>query len=451
MSLWRACRAELGPLMSLAVPLVAGLTASTMLLVIDTAMLGPLGEIPLAAASLTFSVLVIFYAGLYGFMMPVGVLIGQAHGARDAQRVAEIVRHGVWVGATAGTVCAATMAGFLWLLPYLGQPPQVVAAIGPYWLCVALSLIPFATRLAYKQALDSIDRPWSGVGLMLVNVAIHVALNFVLIEGRLGLPALGLTGVGIATLVGELACLAATAAFWRRGPWMGTYRLAVRFTPGAAAEQFREGMPMATQYVLEAGAFAVSGIMIGWLGATALAANQIVFSIVAVLYMLPLGMAGATAIRIAQAAGEHAHHRIAPIGFAANGVVTLWMIAFTVLLIVAGGHIAGALVDEPAIIALAAAMFAVVGVMQIFDGIQSVSLGALRGLLDSRWPTRVSLVAYWLIALPAGWLLAFPLGFGASGLWAGFGLGLAIAAVALLWRFAHKSAPGAMTERGSRA
>jgi MATE family multidrug resistance protein len=326
-----------------------------------------------------------------------------------------------------------------------------VAVIGPYWLCAALSLIPFSVRLAYKQALDSIDRAWSGVTLMLVTVIIHIAFNWLLIEGRLGLPALGLAGVGVATLVGECAGLAAMAAFWRRGRWMGAYRIAAPWRRASVLVHMREGMPMGVQYVLEAGAFAASGIMIGWLGATALAANQIVFSVAAVLFMLPLGMAGATSIRIAQAAGERAQERIGPIGFAANGLVTLWMIAFTIALTAAGAPIARQFVDDPAIIALAAIMFAVVGAMQVFDGVQSVSLGALRGLLDSRWPTRVSLVAYWLVALPAGWLLAFPLGFGAAGLWGGFGVGLAVAAAALLWRFAQKSAPGAIGPRHTAA
>jgi multidrug resistance protein, MATE family len=446
--LLRACRAELGPLISLAVPLVSGLTAAAILPTVDTAMLGPFGEIPLAALSLTYSVLVIFYAGLYGFMQPVGVLVGLAHGARDAARVADVVHHGLWLGAAAGMVCAALMAGLLWLLPYLGQPPQVVAVLGPYWLCVAASLIPFGMRLAYKQALDSIDRPWAGVALLLVALAVHIALNWMLIEGWLGFPALGLAGVGIATLLGDLACLAATAAFWRRGRWMGAYRIAAPWRSASARSHLREGTPMGIQYALEAGAFAATGIMIGWLGATALAANQIVFSVASLLFMLPLGLAGATAIRIAQAAGEDAHARIGPIGFAANGVVTAWMIAFTVLLTAAGAPIARLFVDDPAIVALAAVMFAVVGAMQVFDGVQSVSLGALRGLLDSRWPTRVSLIAYWLIALPAGWLLAFPLGYGAPGLWAGFGIGLAVAAVALFRRFAHKT--GAVARRGAQ-
>jgi len=214
----------------------------------------------------------------------------------------------------------------------------------------------------------------------------------------------------------------------------------VRLHRNGFAEQSREGVPMGLQYLAEGGALAVAGVMIGLLGATALAANQIVFSVASVLYMLPLGMAGAVGIRIAQVLGAGEAWRVQPIGLTAMGLVTVWTVLFTTVLVVAGGEIAGAFVEDRAVVAVATAMFLAVGVMQVFDGIQSVSLGALRALLDNRWPTAVTLTAYWLLALPFGWLLAIPLGFGAAGFWAGFAFGLAVAALLLLTRFLRTGA-----------
>ena len=192
---------------------------------------------------------------------------------------------------------------------------------------------------------------------------------------------------------------------------------------------------MGLQYLAEGGALAVAGVMIGLLGATALAANQIVLSVVSVLYMLPLGMAGAVGIRIGQVLGAGETSRVRPIGLTAMGLVTLWTLMFTTVLVIAGEDIAAAFIEDRAVVAVATAMFLAVGVMQVFDGIQSVSLGALRALLDNRWPTAVTLTSYWLLALPFGWLLAMPLGFGAAGFWGGFALGLAVAATLLLTRF----------------
>jgi MATE family multidrug resistance protein len=196
---------------------------------------------------------------------------------------------------------------------------------------------------------------------------------------------------------------------------------------------------MATQYLLEGGSAAIGGLMIGLFGAVALAANQIASSVTSILYMLPLGMSAAVSIRIAQAAGGGMPGRLASIGYAGIGLVTIWTAGFTVLLVVLGDVIAGLIVSDPVLIAAAATFFVVFAIMQVVDGVQSVALGALRGILDNDWPTMVSLIAYWLIALPVAWVVAFPLGFGAPGVWAGFGTGLAVAAVALLWRFRSKT------------
>ncbi|HNI82229.1 MAG TPA: MATE family efflux transporter, partial [Rhodocyclaceae bacterium] len=190
--------------------------------------------------------------------------------------------------------------------------------------------------------------------------------------------------------------------------------------------------PMGLQYLAEGGALSVAGVLIGLLGAAALAANQIVFSVASVVYMLPLGMAGAVAVRIGQAVGAGESLRVRPIGMAAIGLVTLWTVAISVLLLAGGERIARTFVDDATVIGIASSMFVAVGLMQVFDGVQSVSLGALRALLDNRWPTAVTLGAYWALALPLGWLLAVPLGQGAAGFWAGFAVALSIAAVLLL-------------------
>jgi MATE family multidrug resistance protein len=207
-----------------------------------------------------------------------------------------------------------------------------------------------------------------------------------------------------------------------------------RTTVSAFRVQVREGTPMALQYVLEGGALALAGLMIGWLGATALAANQIVQSVTSVLYMLPLGMAGAVSIRVSQAAGAGAHGRLPAIAYTALGLVSIWMLSFTVLLVLVGEGVALLFVSDPAVVLVAAVAFVAVGLMQILDGIQSVSLGALRGILDNDWPTGVSLVGYWVIAMPAGYFAGFVLDWGVAGVWVGFGVGLLVASVLLVWR-----------------
>ncbi len=444
MTLARASRAEVPSLIRLAVPLVSGLTASSMLMLTDTWMLGPLGAVALACASLTGSVILILWSSLYGFLAPVGILVARAFGAADYPRVASVVAHGRWLGFAIGTLSFLAMVAVLPILPMLGQPREVVAIIGPYWVAMALVMIPYSCNLVFKQLLDAIDRPWTGVALMFVAVVINVPLNYGLINGLWGLPRLGLLGAGVATLVAETLSLVAFYLHWRFAPSMAKVRHAVQLHRQGFGEQSREGIPVGIQYLAEGGAISVAGVLIGLLGATALAANQIVFSVSSVLYMMPLGMAGAVGVRIGQAVGAGEMARVRPIGVAAVGLVSVWTIAFALTIALSGKQIAAAFVDDTAVIALASGMFIAVGAMQFFDGIQSVSLGALRALLDNRWATGVTLTAYWVVALPLGWLLAMPLGLGAAGFWAGFATGLALAAALLFRRFlrSHRLAAG---------
>lgn len=439
-------RTELPGLVRLAVPLVAGLTASSMLMITDTWMLGPLGAVALAGASLTASVIVVLWAALYGFLTPVGILVARAFGAGDHPRVARVLAHGRWLGFAIGTGCAVTMIGLLPLLPVMGQPVEVVRGIAPYWIAMALLLVPYSVNLVYKQTLDAVDRPWTGVMWMFVAVVVNVPLSYALVRGAWGVPRLGLTGAGIAMLAAECASLCCFTAHWHLAPSMARFRHRVNVLRKGLQEQSREGFPMGLQYLAEGGALSVAGVLIGLLGAASLAANQIVFSVASVVYMLPLGMAGAVAVRIGQAVGAGESRRVRPIGMAAIGLVTLWTVAISVLLLAGGERIARTFVDDASVIGIASSMFVAVGLMQVFDGVQSVSLGALRALLDNRWPTAVTLGAYWALALPLGWLLAVPLGQGAAGFWAGFAVALSIAAVLLLRRFLQQAHP----ERAAR-
>lgn len=430
-----AAWAEAPRLISLALPLVIGLAAANVIGLTDTLMVAPLGAAPLGAVGLTSSVIIIAYAAIYGALSTIGIGVAQAHGARATGRIAGLVRNGLALGLMVGATGTALVLLAGLALPYLGQPAEVIAVIAPYWVAMALLLIPFSLLIVMKQLFDSIDRPWLGVGFAFLATGVNVPLNWVLIYGPGPLPALGLTGAGIASLVSESVGFGAAYLYWRRA--RSTRRLRIR-APVTRAEVARiggEGAPLGLMYAAETGAYALAGMMIGWFGAAALAANQVVSAVGGLLYMLPLGMAGAVAIRVGQAKGAGQAARLRSIAFAALGLVTGWMLMVTLALALARHAIADAIAPDPQVAAIAATLFIVTALMQVADGLQSTALGALRGLMDLKWPTIVSLIAYWLIALPAAYGFAFLLGLGPAGVWAGFAAGLAIAAVALPLRF----------------
>jgi MATE family multidrug resistance protein len=186
---------------------------------------------------------------------------------------------------------------------------------------------------------------------------------------------------------------------------------------------------------------AVAVAMIGTFGTVALAANQIANAIGGLLYMRPLGVAGAVAIRVAQEQGAGNRAALRSIAGAALVLVTLWQTACALVLVFGAERVAALVTGDPAVVAAAAAILLVFAPMQIIDGIQSTALGALRGLSDVAFPAAVSILAYWAVALPLGWFVATSGGMGPAGIWTGFLAGLVLAAAILVWRLLQRSAP----------
>ncbi len=441
---WRSVARQFPAIARLAVPLVAGLSATTLISVADAVMLAPLGAIPLAAVGLTAAVAGLLYAAIYGMLSVLSVRIGAAWGAGDELRIPTLVRNGLTLGAIVG-VSAASIMGNLWfVLPWLDQPPEVIAAMGGYWLSIALYMIPYGVLTAFKSCFEAVDRPWTGTAFAFVAVLLNVPFNYLLIYGPGPFPALGLTGAGIAAVLAEAVALIAALAYWRTA-W-STRRLRLRrdLDGQELVETVREGMPLGVLYLIESGSVTAATLLIGLFGAVALAGNEVAMTVGGVLYMVPFGVAGAVAIRVAQAQGAGERDTLRPIALAALGLVTGWLSVSAVVLWTFGREIAALIVEDPAVIAVAAQIFMIFALFQIMDGVQSTALGALRGLSDTRWPALVSFVAYWVLSLPLGWGLATWGGMGAPGIWAGFFLGLLVAAVALVRRFAARSRlPGA--------
>ena len=201
------------------------------------------------------------------------------------------------------------------------------------------------------------------------------------------------------------------------------------------------GVPTAGCLLFESGAFAAAALMMGWLGATALAAHQIALSCAAFTFMFPLGLSMAASIRISKALGEGRREVLRAIGFGALGFSSLLMLTFALVFAGAGGWLARGFTTDPAVIALAAQLLVVAAVFQLFDGGQVVSSGILRGLTDVKVPTVITFIAYWVVSLPLAALLAFRTPLGPVGIWTGLAAGLASAAVLLAWRFVRKTAP----------
>jgi MATE family multidrug resistance protein len=449
MSILTPIRREVPEILALAVPIVAGLGASTLLGVTDSVMLAPLGPLPLAAVGITSAVAIILFAAIYGVLSAMAVRVGAAHGAGQGREIPALLRNGLVLGAIVGALGVLAMLAAWPLLPVLGQPPEVLAIMFPYWVSIAVLMLPFSMLMVFKATFEAVDRPWVGTGFAFLAVGVNIPLNYALIWGLGPLPMLGLTGAGIASLAAETLALAAAWVFWLRAPSMRRLRLRADLSRTVITSVAREGAPLGLMYVAETGAMAVATLMIGTFGAVALAGNQVAMSVGGLLYMVPLGVAGAVAIRVAQARGAGKHTALRPIAWAALALATTWLAASAAVLGLYGRTIAGWITDEPEVATVAAGLFFVFAFSQVMDGLQSTMTGALRGLSDTGFPAWLSLLAYWALGLPLGWVLARPLGIGPAGVWTGFIVALGLAAVLLVWRFLRQTTPARLSLRAA--
>ncbi|MGB1235613.1 MAG: MATE family efflux transporter [Planktomarina sp.] len=419
----------------LAFPIAISMMGATLIGVVDTIMVAPLGTIPLAAVSLTAAVMIVFYSALYGFISVTGVRMAEGFGAGNNAALSNATRTGLRIALVTGIVGAILMIVIRPYLIYLDQPVEVVAALQGYWITMALTLVPFTLFYVLKGLFDAIDAPWIGVALAFFAVALNVPANWVLIHGLGDWQGLGVLGAGLASLLSQTVCLGVAVWVWRYSSKLSVARVAAVADPAEPKTQITQGSAVSLGYLGEGGAYAVASFLMGWFGAVALAANQIVASIGGVLYMVPLGVAIAVSLRIGNAMGKGNTHRIAQIGGGALIVIVAWMAGVTALILIFGSRIAHALFADPAVVTLAISLFIITALMQIFDGVQGTMSGACRGMTDNFVPVSITMVSYWAVALPLGYTIGFVWGFGPLGVWLGYGIGLILAATLLTWRF----------------
>lgn len=429
--IWR----EIRRLVVLAFPITVALVATLLIGVVDTIMVAPLGTVPLAAISITMSFVIILYSGLSGFASVISVRMAEAFGEGSSEVLSRALRSGLVIALITGTASMLLMFGIRYTLPFLGQPEEVIDVLGGYWTAMSMMMIPFVLFLTLKGLFEAMNQPWIGVGLAFLAVGLNVPANLVLIHGIGAWEGLGLTGAGIASLLSELVILLIAVIIWRRASFTASARRVMYDLGAEMRVQVKEGATIAAGYMGEGGAYTVAILMIGWFGATALAATQIVTSVGNVIYMVPLGLSVAVSIRIGQAIGAGEIYRLQRIGMAGLVTIVAWMAAVMIGVFMLREPISRGLSDDPEVVALAMAMFFVIACMQIGDGIQGAMLGASRGMTDNRVPVLITNFAYWCLALPIGYFIAFNLDIGPNGIWMGYGFGLALAGVLLTWRF----------------
>jgi MATE family multidrug resistance protein len=402
--------------------------------VVDTMMVARIGVAELAAVAIATSWAWSSSSLFQGVVQGMDPLVSQAHGAGDGESAALALQRGLII-AMAGSIPLMVLWVFTGpALLLFGQDETVADLAQSYMMARLPSAIGFNLFVALRQyfAGRTIMRP--AMWVMLIGNLFNVFLNWALIFGHLGMPALGLEGAGFATGITNVF-LPLALWFWcsRFGLFEGAWRRWDRLSFDAVGlrRYLKLGIPVGFQLALEANAFTVGMIMIGWIGVVELAAHQVVINMASFTFMLPLGISIGASVRIGNLIGARRHERLREAcrtAFAmGGGIMAIAAFCFVVFRNVLPRFY----LEDAAVVALAATLLPIAGAFQIADGIQVVGGGLMRGMGRPKAGAIVNLVGFYVVGLPLGWFLAFPMNLGVVGIWWGLAAGLAGVAIML--------------------
>ena len=426
-------------MLALALPVVLAEIGWVSMGIVDTIIVGPLGPAAIGAVgvgSILFQAVAIFGMGL---LLGLDTLVSHAYGAGRFEECDRWLVHGLYLSAAVAPPLTVLALTGIWLLPAFGLGGEVLRLTIPYLRVITWSLLPlllYASFRRYLQALGLV-RPVT-VALVSANL-INAVAAWALVHGHLGAPALGTTGSGLATLgarvyMAAFLFVAVVRHARKRPPTIA--RVSWRPRRKSLARLVRLGLPAAAQVTVELGVFAAASALAGRLDAVSLAAHQITLNLASFTFMVPLGLGAAGAVRVGHAVGRQDGRAAARAGWTAIALGATFMTAAALTFVLAPGLLLRAFTTNEPVITIGARLLLVAAMFQIFDGLQGVATGVLRGLGDTRTPMIAHLVGHWAFGLPLGYVSCFGWGWGVVGLWVGLSVGLIAVGLVLVgaWR-----------------
>ena len=450
-------RAEFRATQRLAWPLILTNLSLTLIGATDVVMIGWLGAKELAAASLGSSMMmatVIFCMGLITATAPMMASERgrKAHSVRDLRRT---FRQGLWV--------SVAISSFVWIvlwqtspiLRMLGQNDDLATLAGTYVRACMWSILPYLWVLLIRNFLSVMERPGWSLLVGMAGVVVNAGCNYVLMFGGFGMPALGLIGAGIGSVLANLFMLLAMMALLKTHRRFRRYSLFGRWWR-SDWERFRAlwkfGVPIGVAMALEDAIFIGAVVMMGWVGPNALAAHAIALQIGTIAFMVPLGLAQAATVRIGIGFGRRDHDLIGRAGWTAFCMTIVFMVCMALLIVTQGDRLVSLFINAEApvnseVAELALSFLTVAALIQIVDGVQVVCTGMLRGLHDTRWPMIFAVTGYSVIGMGIGAWLAFACGWEGLGIWVGLGTGICVVALLVFGRWLLRYRLGLLPEK----
>jgi len=435
-------QAALRRLLALAGPVILAELGWMAMGLVDTVMVGPLGPAAIGAVGLgsgVFMALAIFGMGL---LLGLDTLVSQAAGAGRLDECHRWLVHGLALGALAALPLAGLLALVISFIASWGLHPETERLALPYLQAIAWSLFPLLVYASFRRYLQGLGlvRPIT-FALVTAN-AVNLFSNWVLIYGHLGMPALGVPGAAWATCLARvyMAAVLGVAILLhdrRSGSTLSgafgwpTFDRLTRLT--------RLGLPAAVQLTLEVGVFAAATALAGKLDPVSTASHQVALNIASFVFMVPLGSASASAVVVGHAVGRRDARGAGVAGWTALGVIAAFMLFVALVFVTMPRLLLSVFTDNAAVIATGRRLLFVAAIFQLFDGLQVVATGVLRGVGDTRAPMLWNLAGHWMFGLPVGYLLCFRYDWGVTGLWVGLSIGLTFVGIVLVGVWARRA------------
>lgn len=424
--------------LKLAIPVMLTQAGQITVNIVDNIMVGHLGTAELAAVSLSNSIFILGFVFGIGFTQGLTPLIGQAYGSKDYKRVGLLLQNSFTLNTLLVIILTIAMFSIGNLMNNMGQVPEVVSLATGYYNIQLFSVLPFIIFFGLRQFSEGIGITKYAMYITLSANFVNIILNWILIYGKLGFPAMGINGAAYATLISRIIMLLLFLyVILKKEEYNQFFNyFSGRFISTPIIKQIlRTSIPLSLQNLIEITTFSISAIMVGWLGKVQLASHQIAMAMSSFSFMLALGIGAAATITVSHHFGSKNYSEMKKAGDAAVHLSVFIMLISAFLYITLHNFIPKVFTIDPLVVSLASTLLIISATFQIFDAIQLSSLANLRALADVKIPLVISISSYYFVCLPLGYILGFVFNLGAIGVWIGLLTGLALVAVFFMRRF----------------
>jgi len=428
----------------LALPIVGSQLGHTLVHMADSIIVGHFTDtVQLAAVSLVNSIFMLILVLGLGISYGLTPLIAQENGRQNFTECGKLLSNSLIINIAVGIILyLLVQLGILFLIDHLNQTPEVVRYAKPYLNLLSVSIIPLLVFQTFKQFAEGLGFTKQAMFVSIWGNMLNVILGIIFVRGMFGVPSMGVSGVGLSTLIDRVLMAVVMTIYVLRSKHFKKYLGEFKITFIDRVRSFKIakiGMPVALQYSFEISAFSGAAVLIGTIGSNEQAAHQIAIGLAAMTYMIASGVASAATIKTGNNFGKQNFNDLRKSAIASYHVILLFMAATAIIFIAANGYLPYIITSDQAVIPIAAQLLIIAGFFQLFDGTQVVGLGVLRGIGDVNIPTVITFLAYWVVGIPVGYILGFYFGFGVNGVWYGLTLGLLTASILLFFRFQNKT------------